>query len=692
MEKEITLKDVIKDIEDLKNQNKFYFDNIKEVDRLINNLETEIKNARNFNNTINYKIQYDYEKLKRIILDENISITLKEEIKNNLKYTNEKLSKKLDNAEFEKYKNNNENDKKSISEQFETIITKNTEFKEQMKTDFGNAKTDYFGEEHLNVVDRLNSDFDNVHQRINDSNYLQYEGTNITADNTYYGLTKEMSIKGRTLQNLIVEDYKNQTLISSDAIARMKNYSSKLIKPNTKYTFIFNVIENNLLQALRFGSVEGGCFINSNLVEPKYIGLIKVVVTSALEFSDTTFTITTNMGGTEENKITYDVLLLEGDYTNTPIEELPFGEGIYSVGESEITEEGKYKISWKSCGKNLFDGKLQRGYWYGGVLKPSDYAVANINNVPIKINTTYSFYIEGYNGNIYIDELDNTLNVVKNFAIKNGGYITTTNGKFIRFCTFNGESGKLEVDVKVQIEEGTVATEYEPYQESIQELELTEPLRSLPNGVADEILEDGTEIRRVNKLIIDYNHIWYKDGAINEENTMRFGYKIEQIYTSKDGSKNKISDWTTNMLHDGVQYYTDSESISFNVSKVSIRVLKSKLSEESVTGFKQWLQNNPITVYYELAEPIIKKHNKNINLKTFEGTTHITSDNYLQPTLSCKVPSNVQAVVSSLMLENEELNNTISVMSLESEEQNLSNIETNLDQDVRLTMLELGVI
>lgn len=76
MEKEITLKDVIKDIEDLKNQNKFYFENIKEVDRLINNLETEIKNTRNLNNTINYKIQYDYEKLKRIILDENISIEL----------------------------------------------------------------------------------------------------------------------------------------------------------------------------------------------------------------------------------------------------------------------------------------------------------------------------------------------------------------------------------------------------------------------------------------------------------------------------------------------------------------------------------------------------------------------------------------------------------------------------------------
>ena len=104
------------------------------------------------------------------------------------------------------------------------------------------------------------------------------------------------------------------------------------------------------------------------------------------------------------------------------------------------------------------------------------------------------------------------------------------------------------------------------------------------------------------------------------------------------------------------------------------------------------LKENPITVYYQALEPIITKHNKNIKLKTFEGKTHITSDNYLRPTLSCKVPSNVQAVVSSLMLENEELNNTISVMSLKNEETELENIETNLDQDVRLTMLELGVM
>ena len=37
-----------------------------------------------------------------------------------------------------------------------------------------------------------------------------------------------------------------------------------------------------------------------------------------------------------------------------------------------------------------------------------------------------------------------------------------------------------------------------------------------------------------------------------------------------------------------------------------VNVLKSKLSEDSVIGFKQWLSQNPITVQYEFETPITK--------------------------------------------------------------------------------------
>ena len=57
-----------------------------------------------------------------------------------------------------------------------------------------------------------------------------------------------------------------------------------------------------------------------------------------------------------------------------------------------------------------------------------------------------------------------------------------------------------------------------------------------------------------------------------------------------------------------------------------------------------------------------------MQLKTFDGLTNIMSDNYLLPITSVKIPSNVQAVVSSLITENKELTEEVSTLSVENEE------------------------
>ena len=221
---------------------------------------------------------------------------------------------------------------------------------------------------------------------------------------------------------------------------------------------------------------------------------------------------------------------------------------------------------------------------------------------------------------------------------------------------------------------------------------LTEPLRSLPNGASDEILEDGTEIRRVGKIVLDGSEAWTNNGPWSGGD-----YQASYIRMANKGG-NKLDLFCDKFVVD-LQKTNSSNQVTNECcfGEVGNGVLyliisKQKLNTPDMSGLKQWLSENPTTVYYELSEPIIKKHNKNINLKTFEGTTHITSDNYLLPTINCKVPSNVQAVVMSLKEENQELNNTITEMKTVHEEIELENIETNLDQDVRLTMLELGVI
>lgn len=599
---------------------------------------------------------------------------------------------------------------------YEEIKQDNINFKEEMNTDFGNAKTDYFGEEHLNVVDRLNSDFDNVHQRINDSSYLEYSGSNITADNSYYGLTKELSIKGRTLQNLWNTDT-NFTLAGKSTIKQ----SNSLLKPNTTYTIIANVSESVFDYSI--GTIYVIGYESRNEYYPFGIdttsslsnGLRRIKITTKDE-TPTLISIGVHGNNTVEiRKATIsNVILLEGDYTNTPIEEIPFGEGIFSVGETESN-----LIKFKSCGKNILKVKDMNYKLGKGVtckidedLNISLESDETCNAYPSLYfyydkrlfqgkTLTFSCEVVKYNPDIkatvqayYYDE--NKKQIFVPFASSNNTHTfskdITSNYVTLQLCLNNtsttGVVNSMIVS-KLMCEENSTKTDYEPYQESTQELQLTEPLRSLPNGVTDEITEDGEEIRRVGKYTIENDKYMYPydNSKYEYENTLCFVFTLNDALSTMDV---KMFCNLFTPLKGGYQY--DKESISRYEKNFYVRIDKTKLTSLDTVGFKKWAVENNLTVYYELAEPIITKHNKNINLKTFEGTTHITSDNYLLPTINCKVPSNVQAVVRNLMLENEELSNTITVMSLKNEETELENIETNLEQDVRLTMLELGVI
>ena len=68
------------DIENLQDQNKYDFQEIKRLDDLIKEYDNRVKQSINFNNLINKKIESDYENIKKIILDENASAALNEKI------------------------------------------------------------------------------------------------------------------------------------------------------------------------------------------------------------------------------------------------------------------------------------------------------------------------------------------------------------------------------------------------------------------------------------------------------------------------------------------------------------------------------------------------------------------------------------------------------------------------------------
>ncbi len=87
----IEYKSMIKDIEDLKEQNILDFQDNKNLRKEIEKLEEQLRDKTKLNDLKMRKIERDYAKLKRVIIDENVSITLNNKIDTSKKELNNKI-------------------------------------------------------------------------------------------------------------------------------------------------------------------------------------------------------------------------------------------------------------------------------------------------------------------------------------------------------------------------------------------------------------------------------------------------------------------------------------------------------------------------------------------------------------------------------------------------------------------------
>ncbi len=191
-----------------------------------------------------------------------------------------------------------------------------------------------------------------------------------------------------------------------------------------------------------------------------------------------------------------------------------------------------------------------------------------------------------------------------------------------------------------QLEENDYATPYEPYQESTYSIHSPIPLRSLPNGVCDIYdFESGAVIQKVGKVVLDGSEDW--KFWIENTTTVAFFITIK----NKNSHHNILCD----KFGLGKSYTNDIEGIttSGNITTFGVNINKSKLPSVDVQGLKNWLYVNPTTVYYELTEPIIHYLTPS-QLKSFEGTTHVVSENTLIPTTTTKILTSTYANVSNV--------------------------------------------
>ena len=390
------------------------------------------------------------------------------------------------------------------------------------------------------------------------------------------------------------------------------------IKRNTIYTAILQPLEipDGVKQIVLFGTKEFGDvkYITNPVVNQVYC--ISATSKSDDDINIYYFSVRPDTATTYTSELKCKFMLLEGDYTNKPIPD--YFTGMKSSFEDKLIADekdanhGKYKVDYKVTGKNLLDESK-------GVMNSS----MGSKTICIKVrpNTSYTYSSSVYKGSIAIYELasivDNDTDVsnLQNVAIKNLGLtdedsFTVSGSTNYIFMNYDGES-------KVQIEEGAKATTYEPYKEYTKTVYLNSPLLE-----GDTIEQSGNDIVHVHK----YNSVTF-DGS-DDENWVYWGNntdngKLDSSLISFYLPFTNYKDFTTSTIFNNkflmgnTVWGAKTEMMALNADNImsfQVALLRSKLATQDVAGFKTWLQQNPITIAYELATPTQEIISTNDNL------------------------------------------------------------------------------
>ena len=284
--------------------------------------------------------------------------------------------------------------------------------------------------------------------------------------------------------------------------------------------------------------------------------------------------------------------------------DIPYFEGMQSVKMPTL----------KSVGKNLFDGV---SYIDGFITSGNNYTVSpdtDVSSILVNVNkntdyilsakTTFSRSIVGGSLTpISIGTKTTNLN-----SERVGNTIKFNSGIYTNIIIYLNET-KIDIE-DIQVEEGSVATPYEPYKSNILSTSEDIELRGI-DEVRDELnVLTGEKIERISKIVLDGSEETW-DNNYETTNTMTFRLPLPNKYFY-------INQWVNTGLKNDCGFeqvgwfyiYNDKvDKECYGVgdnNNIYIRVLKSRLNSVDVNGFKSFLSTNPITIQYVLATESIK--------------------------------------------------------------------------------------
>ena len=325
---------------------------------------------------------------------------------------------------------------------------------------------------------------------------------------------------------------------------------------------------------------------------------------------------------------------------------------IRSVGD-KVEGQELYKVDIVSCGKNLFNmsnmeitGSNCSVTNNGGILtiQPNSYNNKNYAvclSINIKAGTYFysgtatsstQFRSGGGQGEVVFNLASGTDRVVK--------LSKDTDCIVLNFLAIS--SGVITFDLNsIQIEVGTVATPYEPYQEN--KLEILSPVQIEKVGdVSDRIICKGGVWGVEKNIVSIYPTFAYN---IRYEGFAFYNYILNDIVDTSDGSKiYYLSDRNVSTFND--RFHTDNLKEGNTYISPSKWVYVATQMEKS--DFEN-TYNGKVLVKYPTTKPqfIALPHDQQIKLRTFAGQTNISFLTEIEGTIKAQVPKSLGATVAT---------------------------------------------
>ena len=270
---------------------------------------------------------------------------------------------------------------------------------------------------------------------------------------------------------------------------------------------------------------------------------------------------------------------------------------IESITEISATVIGKNLISTTIFNANNYISQLLH-------LKVGNYTIKYTGDISSAIYVRKNDGTTPINGTVVIEKYN--LNTMT-FSISEEGLY------YIQFYKSGTGFANFE---NAQLEEGSTATDYEPYQSNTLAIDLQgNELCSLPNGTKDEVNITNGEallIKRIGKVVLDGSENWTLYSNKTHTFSLRMGQTIDKHDIAYCSHFTEISPDKFDVATGIYSAYTNAIIISY-------------LDCNTVDEFKTWLSTHNVEVLYELAEP------ETINLgtvempHTYEGISNITN-------------------------------------------------------------------